>query len=44
MIGLAKRLLRRFRWRSSVTGRWVTRDYAQANPTTTTREKVDEPR
>jgi hypothetical protein len=44
MIGLVKRILRRFRFRSSVTGRWVTPDYAKANPSTTTREKVREPR
>ncbi|MES2902841.1 MAG: hypothetical protein V4696_01525 [Pseudomonadota bacterium] len=26
------------RWRSSITGRFVTKDYAEANPETTTKE------
>jgi hypothetical protein len=27
-------------WRSSITGKFVSRDYAEAHPDTTTREKV----
>lgn len=27
------------RWRSSITGRFVTKDYAEANPDTTQKER-----
>lgn len=35
-----KRLLRRFKWRSSVTGRYVTEEYAKEHPAETVRERV----
>lgn len=28
-------------WRSAITGRFVSREYAEAHPETTTKEKVD---
>jgi hypothetical protein len=30
----------RYRWRDAVTGRYVTKAYAEANPATTVRERV----
>ena len=30
----------RYIYRSSVTGKWVSKAYAEANPATTTRERV----
>jgi hypothetical protein len=31
----------RWRWRSSETGRFVTKDYAEKHPATTQRERAD---
>lgn len=33
------RKLFRWLWRSAITGRFVSRDYAKAHPDTTTKEK-----
>lgn len=30
----------RYLYRSAITGRWVSRTYAEENPTTTTKEKI----
>jgi len=40
MIGLLKRLLRRFKWRSAITGRYVTEEYAKEHPAETVRERA----
>lgn len=40
MISLLKRIARHvYRWRSAITGRWVSRDYAKAHPSETVRER-----
>lgn len=44
MIELIKRLVRRFRFRSSVTGRYVTPEYAKSHPAETVKERVYESR
>lgn len=31
---------KKYRYRSAITGRYVTKDYAQENPETTVREEV----
>lgn len=35
-----KRRARKWRWRSSITGKFVGKAYAEANPDTTTREEA----
>jgi hypothetical protein len=34
------RALLKWRWRSSITGRYVTKEFAETHPDTTQREKV----
>lgn len=36
MIGLIRRII--YRWRSAITGRYVTKAYAEQHPDTTIRE------
>lgn len=36
---LVEAVKRKWRWRSSITGRWVSKTYAEKNPRTTQREK-----
>lgn len=40
MLEKLKRLLRRFKWRSSVTGRYVTEQYAKEHPAETVKERA----
>jgi len=40
MLESLKRLAKRvYRWRSAITGRWVSREYAKAHPEETVRER-----
>lgn len=44
MLGKLKAAVKRlffWRYRSSVTGEYVTREYAERNPDTTQRERID---